>query len=131
MYLTPKKSVATLRTVNADSKPTATPSGSVADNGERSLGAPRSCTCVDSPAPLMINFATPEDAIKAQQLFESFEARLAKVEAEQKRFTDALLGAGKMMFENPQFKMITMAFPKDVKQKLQEFFCNTVTPKNT
>lgn len=117
--------------MNADSKPTTTPSVPVADNGERSLGAPRSCPCQDSSAPLVINFATPEDAIKAQQLFESFEARLAKVEVEQKRFTDALYSAGKMMFENPQFKMITMAFPKDVKQKLQDFFCNTVTPKNT
>lgn len=52
----------------------------------------------------------------------SLESRIVHLEAEQKRFMDALVFAGKMLFENPSFKMISMALPKEMKTKLQEFF---------
>ena len=52
----------------------------------------------------------------------SLEARIVHLESEQKRFMDALVFAGKMLFENPSFKMISMALPKEMKTKLQEFF---------
>ena len=50
------------------------------------------------------------------------ESRVVLLEAEQKRFTDALLNAGKFLFENPASKMMLAAFPKDVQTKLREFF---------
>lgn len=131
MYLTWEKSVDSLRSVTATPKAAPISSGLVpaSGNGIAPVPAP---ALQDSPATLVINFATPEDALKAQLLFDGFNQRLAHVEFEQNRFTNALLAAGEMLFSNPSFKMITMAMPKEIKEKLQKFFgksCNTVTPK--
>ena len=56
------------------------------------------------------------------QYIHALERRISNVEIEQKRFMDALIKAGAVLFENPAMKMFSAAFPKDVKAKLQEVF---------
>jgi len=55
------------------------------------------------------------------------ENRVAFLESEQARFTNALISAGKFLFENPASKMMLMAFPKEMQIKLKEFFDGTQT----
>jgi len=55
------------------------------------------------------------------------ENRVAFLESEQARFTNALISAGKFLFENPASKMMLMAFPKEMQSKLKEFFDGTQT----
>lgn len=81
-------------------------------NGSGASAAP-----VTSPDCLLS--ALPSDV---HAYIHSLESRIVHLEAEQKRFMDALVFAGKMLFENPSFKMISIALPKDMKTKLQEFF---------
>jgi hypothetical protein len=50
------------------------------------------------------------------------ENRVTKLESEQLRFTNALINAGKFIFDNPASKMMMAAFPKEVQTKLREFF---------
>lgn len=50
------------------------------------------------------------------------EARIVVLEAEQKRFTDALVNAGEFLFKNPASKMMLAAFPKEMQTKLKDFF---------
>ena len=50
------------------------------------------------------------------------ENRVAVLEAEQKRFMESLQFAGKFIFNNPASKMITMSLPKEVQQKLKDYF---------
>lgn len=50
------------------------------------------------------------------------EHRIVHLEAEQKRFTDALKNAGNFLFNSPQGKMIAIAFPKEMQERLREFF---------
>ena len=69
--------------------------------------------------PVCILSALPPDV---HAYIHSLESRIGHLEAEQKRFMDALIFAGKMLFENPSFKMISMALPKEMKTKLQDFF---------
>jgi hypothetical protein len=52
----------------------------------------------------------------------NLQQRVRNLEAEQKRFTDALQYAGKFLFSNPASKMILMSLPKEMKEKLQEYF---------
>lgn len=66
----------------------------------------------------------------AHQYIHALEQRIIALEAEQKRFMNALQYAGKMLFDNSAMKMFSSAFPKEVKAKLQEFFNgNAVTGK--
>jgi hypothetical protein len=52
----------------------------------------------------------------------SIEDRLAALEARQQRFENALLAAGKFIFDNPASKMMLMALPKEAQIRLKEFF---------
>jgi hypothetical protein len=52
----------------------------------------------------------------------TLEQRLVKIEAEQKKFMEALVYAGKFLMENPASKMILMSLPKEMKTRLTEFF---------
>jgi hypothetical protein len=60
-----------------------------------------------------------------QVYFQQQEARIKHLESEQKRFTNALLGAGKFIFDNPASKMMLAAFPKEAQNKLREFFAGS------
>jgi hypothetical protein len=50
------------------------------------------------------------------------EMRIIDLEKEKVRFTDALVNAGKFIFDNPASKMMLAAFPKEMQTKLREFF---------
>jgi hypothetical protein len=63
-----------------------------------------------------------ENAVPALSASPSLEERVAILEAEQKRFTDALIKAGEFIFNSPQGKMISMAFPKAMQEAIKEFF---------
>ena len=59
---------------------------------------------------------------EVHEYLHKLESRIVKLESEQKRFTDALLQAGKFIFDNPASKMMLAAFPKEAQAKLREFF---------
>ncbi|SRR6266478_4553853 len=52
----------------------------------------------------------------------NLERRVAYLESEQKRFTNALISAGEFIFKNPASKMMLAAFPKEMQNRLKEFF---------
>jgi hypothetical protein len=68
--------------------------------------------------PCPLNDLSPE----LHQYIHGLEHRIVHLESEQKRFTNALLGAGKFIFDNPASKMMLAAFPKEAQNKLREFF---------
>lgn len=59
---------------------------------------------------------------EAHQYIHGLEQRIADLEKEKVRFTDALVNAGKFIFDNPASKMMLAAFPKEMQTKLREFF---------
>lgn len=67
------------------------------------------------------NFS-PEQIHVIAQRCDDLTNRVAILEAEQKRFMDALKFAGEFLMKNPASKMILMSLPKEVKAKLQETF---------
>jgi len=71
-----------------------------------------------SPAPCLFNDLPPA----LHEYIHTLEGRLAKIEAEQNRFTAALMKAGKFIFDSPQGKMIMAAFPKEAQNGLRNFF---------
>ena len=81
------------------------------DNGSVPQHAPvPACPLADLPEPL-------------HQYIHGLEQRIVILEAEQKRFIEALRNAGAMLFSNSgPMKMFAAAFPKEMKAKLQEFF---------
>lgn len=61
---------------------------------------------------------------EVHQYIHALEQRIAKLESEQARFSNALINAGKFIFDNPASKMMLAAFPKEMQTKLREFFAN-------
>lgn len=59
---------------------------------------------------------------ETHQYIHGLERRIADLEKEKVRFTDALVNAGKFIFDNPASKMMLAAFPKEMQTKLREFF---------
>jgi hypothetical protein len=52
----------------------------------------------------------------------AMEARVASLEEKERRFTEALVKTGEMVYKNPATKMMLAAFPKEVQNRLKEFF---------
>lgn len=71
-----------------------------------------------SPIPCPLNFL-PEET---HQYIHNLERRIADLEKEKERFSAALINAGKFIFDNPASKMMLAAFPKEMQNKLREFF---------
>jgi hypothetical protein len=69
-------------------------------------------------APCPLENLSPE----THQYIHALEQRITILEAEQKRFTDALKNAGNFLFNSPHGKMIAIAFPKEMQERLREFF---------
>jgi hypothetical protein len=74
-----------------------------------------------------VAFLEAEQKRFTNALIQLLENRVAFVEAEQKRFTNALISAGAFLFKNPASKMMLAAFPKEMQNKLKEFFDGTQT----
>jgi hypothetical protein len=83
---------------------------------ERSNGA--GTTLPDSAPPCPLN-DLPADV---HQYIHTLQQRIEKLEAEQLRFTNALKKAGEFIFNSPQGKMISMAFPKEMQDGLRGYF---------
>jgi hypothetical protein len=64
------------------------------------------------------------------QYIHALQSRIEKLEAEQVRFTNALQGAGKFIFDSPQGKMIMAAFPKTAQEGLRKFFSGNAVTEN-
>jgi len=68
--------------------------------------------------------------LELHQYIHGLENRVARLEAEQARMSAAMINAGKFIFESAQGKMVMMAFPKEMQNRLREFFSgNAVTEK--
>jgi hypothetical protein len=60
--------------------------------------------------------------VELHQYIHVLENRIAQLESEQVRFRDALLNAGKFVFQNPASKIMLAALPKEAQKKLKDFF---------
>jgi len=71
-----------------------------------------------SPTPCPLENCSPE----LHQYIHHLESRLTHAENELARFSAALVNAGQFIFDSPMSKTMLMMFPKDVQNKLREFF---------
>lgn len=66
-----------------------------------------------------------ENYVRLLEKIAQLEERIVRLESEQMRFTNALINAGEFIFKNPMSKMMMASFPKEVQNKLKEFFGGT------
>lgn len=77
---------------------------------------------IPAAEPVAVPSSLSENPRTLENRIALLEEKIIRLEAEHARFINALHFAGKFIMTNPASKMILMSLPKEMKEKLQQYF---------